>query len=378
MNNKLELYKDVKLFNLILNELKKIVGTECNFICVSNPGSSPSKVYMFKDNENHIFAVKLCNKNLSRVSLLKEAMNYEILVPYMEEHLPKIIYTGIIDNFEIMISESRGIDSLYSSMISNKKPTEYYLELWKKVLFSITDMWKKTKEHNYQSEKNPRNNVERIKRIKNGVHEALFNIFKNEDYINYPIVVNGIEYISLDTAFKIISEVGTPKFGVTCHGDPQPSNVVITDNKDWYLVDWEWSGKNHDFRIMFSHLFGWWPTRMVRLKEIPGILIKNKKIFINYCVSNYNEISLFQMEVYKRISDVLNISINDFNDINRFLSLLYLGDIRFLKIWEKYDYLPMLLGEAIKTANYVVNKDIKNIDDKFTFMGDKNEKTKDN
>ncbi len=373
MNNKTELYKDAKLFNIILNELGRIVGTECNFICVSSPGSSPSKVYMFKDNQNHIYAVKLCNRNLSRVSLLKEAKNYEILVPYMKDHLPKIIYTGIIDNFEIMISESKGVDSLYSSIILNKNTTEYYLDIWSKVLVSIVNMWKETKEYNYDSEKNPRNNKERIKRIKDGVYKTLLSFLRDDDCIYYPIVVNGIEYISLNETFKIIRKVGPPKFGVTCHGDPQPSNIVVTDDKNWYLVDWEWSGKNHDFRIMFSHFFGWWATRMIRLKKSSGISIKSKKIVINYEISNYNEIDLFQQMAYKLVNKVLKISKNDSSDINRFLALLYLGDIRFLKIWEKCDYLPLLIGEAIKTANYVENKNIKNVDRMFTFMGDKNE-----
>lgn len=378
MNNRIGFYKDVKIFKLILNILKKVVGSECDFMCVSGPGSSPSKIYMFKDNKNHIFAVKLCEKNLSRVSLLKEAKNYKILLPYIKEHLPKIIYTGIVDNYEIMISKSNGVDSLYSSMISNKKTIESYLGLWKEFLLSITNMWSSTIDYNYQTEKNPRNNKNRIKRIKKGVYEVLFSIFKNDNYIYYPVVVNGIEYISLFDTFKIISEVDMPNFGIICHGDPQPSNIVITKDEDWYLVDWEWSGKNHDFRMMFSHLFGWWPTRMISLKKVHDMIIKDKKIFINYDIMCDNEIKLFQNEAYMHVNNVFNINEKDSDDINRFLSLLYLGDIRFLNIWEKYDYLPLLFGEAIKTANYVINKNINSINTAFTFTGRKYEKKKNN
>lgn len=369
MYSKLNSYKDIKLFIMILNILKKVVGVKCNFVCVSTPGSSPSKVYMFKDDNDRIFAVKLCDKRLARVSLLKEAENYKVLLPHLKEHLPRIIYTNVIKNYEIMISESKGIDNMYSSMISNKKTIEYYFVIWKDILVTIMNMWKNTMNYNYQPEKNPRKSKNRIERIKKGVYDILQYKFKIDNFFFYPVVINGIEYISLDETFKEIYNIGLPRFGITCHGDPQPSNIVIDNKNKWYLVDWEWSGKNHDFRIMFSHLFGWWPTRMISLKNVTDIEIKNNKIYINYKIVNNSIVKLFQKESYKQLKKIFDITISDNDDINRFLSLLYLGDVRFLEIWGKKEYLPLLIGEAVKTANYIKDRKIKKINQLFTFMG---------
>ena len=356
MINNLKEYKDFSLFYIINKLLKKIVGKDCNFFYVSSPGSSPSKVYMFKDTNNNMYAVKICKKNLSRVSLFQEEKNIEYLVPYLNNHLSKIIYTSKIDDLEIMVSECYGVDNLYTSLALNKKPLNYYYKIWNNVTQEIIKMWSLSKDSNYEPQKNPRNNTKRIKRIETNLYKIKYNNYLIKDLINLQTIINGVEYQSIAQTIKEIKKINNPEFGVTCHGDPQPSNIVVNDEK-WYLVDWEWSGKNHDYRLMFSHLFGWWATRMTKLKNSPYFNVIDDKLIINYKIEKNKIIDKFQKIASNNIRKNFDLGKKDIDDINRFLSLLYLGDIRFLNIWEKNEFLPVLIGEAIKTINYIKNND---------------------
>lgn len=368
-NNDINSYKDSKIFYIINKILYKNVGRKCQFLYVSGPGSSPSKVYMFKDEKNKMYAVKICNTNISRVSLYEEVKNVDFLKPFLKEHLPNIIYIGKYKNLEIMISECLGIDNFFSSYSLNKKPIQFYFNIWNSVLLEILNMWKNSKNYNYKPALNPRNNAERIKRIKTGVLNTKYNNYSINTITDLKIEVNGVEYLSLKETFDEIEKITEPDFGIICHGDPQPSNIIISENNNsWYLVDWEWSGENHDYRLMFSHLYGWWGTRLLNLENFPIFKVENRKLVINYEIISNKEITRFQNMSFDMLKREFKLKSKDFDDINRFLALLYLGDIRFLDIWGRLDYLPVLIGEAVKTVSYIKNNRLS-INNNFTVVG---------
>lgn len=359
-------YKDSKIFDIINKILYKIIGLECKLLYVSSPGSSPSKVYMLRDELGKMYAVNICDINISRVSLYDEVKNIEFIKPFLVEHLPKIIYVGRYKNLEIMISECLGVDSFFNSFSTNKKPIEFYLDIWNNVLLEVMRMWKNSIDYNYNSNLNPRNNNARLKRIKTGVMNSEYNGYKLYSLKKLKIKVNGVMCLSLEEIFDEISKISEVEFGVTCHGDPQPSNIIISKDYDnWYLVDWEWSGKNHDYRLMFSHLYGWWATRLTNVKRFPMFKVMNNEIIIEYDLIDNDVVFEFQNMGKNMLFDKFNIGEKDIDNINRFLALLYLGDIRFLNIWGRIDYLPVLIGEAVKTISYIKNKDI-NVNRNFT------------
>lgn len=369
-NNGINSYKDSKIFDIISKILYKTIGSKCELLYISSPGSSPSKVYMFKDENNKMYAVKICNINISRVSLYNEVKNAELLKPYLKTHLPKIIYIGKYKDFEIMISECFGIDNFFTSYSLNKKPIQFYLKIWSKVLLEIINTWRNSKSYDYDPNLNPRNNNNRIKRIEKGVLNVEYNGYSINSIKHLKVEINGIEYFSLEDTFNEIKKIKNPDFGVVCHGDPQPSNIIISENDDnWYLVDWEWSGKNHDYRLMFSHLYGWWGTRLLSLKKFSTFEVLDGKLIINYEVSKNDEINEFQNMSWEILKNHFDLDASDIDDINRFLSLLYLGDVRFLNIWGRLDYFPVLIGEAIKTIGFVKDKKRK-INQNFTIKGD--------
>lgn len=370
MDEKLNIYKDLSLFKIIFDVLEKTLTSDtCTLMYIASPGSSPSKVYMFKDSKNKMYAVKLCNIKISRVKLQNERKNKEFLKPYLLEHLPKIIGTFEVGDYELMISECKGVDSLYTSLINNKKTMDFHYKIWKNFLKELMSMWNLSKGV-YISEKNPRNNIIRIKRIEAGLLNAQYNGYTLKELWDKTIVINNKEYFSLSKAFDIIKTIGTPKFGITCHGDPQPSNIIIDEQGNWFLVDWEWSGNYHDYRMMFSHLYGWWNTRMTFLKKESKFVVTENKIIINYTLINNEIVNIFQKEAHKSLKKYFKITKNDVLDINKFLALLYLGDARFLSVWGKENYLPVLISEAIKTLEYTIKKEISRVDTRFTFINE--------
>lgn len=365
-------YKDYEVIYVISKILYKNVRSECKFFNVCGSGSSSSKVYLFKSENNKMYAVKICNVNMSRVSLHAEAKNISLLEPFLNHHLPHVIYVGRYKNLELMISECLGIDSFFSSYISNKKPLCFYLNIWESFLLEIINMWKNSMSYDYDPNLNPRNTINRIKRIKTSLLNTKYNGYNIEFLKHLKIEINGVNYSSLEEVFDEFDKIGNPGFGVTCHGDPQPSNIIISNdnnnNNNWYLVDWEWSGKNHDYRLMFSHLYGWWGTRLLNLKDYATFEVRDGKLVINYEIIENDEITEFQNISLNMLKGNFDLSINDIDDINRFLSLLYFGDVRFLNIWGRLDYLPILIGEAVKTICFINDKTLP-INKNFTIEG---------
>jgi hypothetical protein len=72
------------------------------------------------------------------------------------------------------------------------------------------------------------------------------------------VVVNGTDLGTIGSALDRVAQLAPPRITVACHGDPQPRNVLLDADLVWHLIDWEWSGLLHDWRMMVSHLVGWW------------------------------------------------------------------------------------------------------------------------
>lgn len=77
------------------------------------------------------------------------------------------------------------------------------------------------------------------------------------------LVVNDVDHGPLEAVLARLARVPPPAVHVACHGDPQPRNVLVDDNGCWHLVDWEWAGLHQDWRMMCSHLAGWWNVESV-------------------------------------------------------------------------------------------------------------------
>jgi hypothetical protein len=276
----------------------------------------------------------------------------EILVPYLLDHLPQVLWCHVVDGFEVMISECRGIHTLHHLIVNSDIPHSNLLIVWKDVVESLVRMWKSS-QHQFQESLCPRFFPTRLGRIRDAVISAQVGNVNLADCWNLPVVVNGNEYPSISESFGRIARVGVPTKGVVCHGDPQPSNIVLGEDNKWYCVDWEWSGSHHDWRMMLAHLYGWWSTRCVVLVSEPVVYVDHKRLIIEH-----NAFIPGHLQSYQDIAlSAASMMLGGFpdketaSDINRFLAALYFGEMRFLGLWGREAFTASVLAQAVITAS---------------------------
>ncbi len=321
------------------------------FVLISFPGSSGARVSIFRHSRtNSLYAVK-CVKN-SRVSLVDEIARKEILMPYLRDHLPKVLWCQIVDSFEVMISECKGVHTLHHLIINSDVPHSRLLVVWKDVVETLVHTWK-TSQRPFQEVLCPRFFPARVQRIQDGLRRMAIGNIQLSECWDLPVFVNGNEYPSVSESLEKVAQAGKPAMGVVCHGDPQPSNIVVGENDAWYYVDWEWAGPHQDWRMMLTHLYGWWSTRCLVLASDPALRVSEGRIemehkaFIPFHLHSYQDIA---MSAASMMSDGLP-SEETVRDINRFLAALYFGELRFLGLWGREAFASTMLAQAIITAN---------------------------
>ena len=353
------------IVSVAMKAVQMMVGdnTSPELVVVSDPGSSGARVFLIKHPRSNItYAVK-CVKN-GRVSLIEEIARRAIIEPFLSAHLPKILSIQCIGEYEVMISECGGEQSLHSLIINSLLPQSRLRSIWHDVTEILTGIWQETRYYPFMDKLCPRYHQTRCQRITDGVYALEFNGISISDCVSMPIIINGEEYPSIQNTISEIFLVGDPKFGVVCHGDPQPSNVIVNQDCSWMLVDWEWSGRHHDWRAMVSHFYGWWPTRCLTLIDEPQIRIEKGKIHIDYELSFSSHVLAFQgaaISAYRTMSEDNAFSSGDVEAINRYLATLCFGELRFLRLWKRECYLVPLLAEAVKIGAYLRGRSVPGI-----------------
>lgn len=341
------------IVSIAMKAVQMIVGDDASpeLVIVSDPGSSGARVFIIRHSQSdRTYAVK-CVKG-GRVSLVEEIARREVIKPFFKDHLPEVLLIQRIGEYEVMVSECKGRQTMHSLIINALMPHDRLKETWHEVVLSLVETWQQTKHYPFMDMLCPRYHKARCHRIANGISSMAINGVRIADYASVPVIINGEEYPSIEKLLPEIGAVGKPSFGVTCHGDPQPSNVVVDGSYFWSLVDWEWSGKHHDWRTMASHLHGWWPTRCSVLMSEPEFTIKDGRIFIDYSLMTPSRITEYQEEAVLAYREMLGSS-SDVTDINRYLAALYFGELRFLHIWSRQSYAVPFLAEAIKAAAHL-------------------------
>lgn len=320
-------------------------------------GSSGASVSFVRDSAcGRTYAVKSAVRG--RVSLQTECRRRESIRPYLAERLPDILWCGEIDGHEVLVSDCPTTRTLGSRVADLTTDDGVLQEIWTTFLDEIARMWSLSRSQ-YRSEGQVRPFPQRLVRIREGLKACLSDCLPDRDVLDLPLVVNEESFPPLRRNFEAVAAAGTPSYGVTCHGDPQASNLLVTDQGGWYLIDWEWSGGQHDWRMMFSHLHGWWATRFLRNRRVPTWNVTGGRLHLEYDTYlprrpfryQSSALSIFAWQgPGRRGADVL--------DANLFLAALYLGQIRFLPRRLRHLAVP-LIGEAVRIIDRVGRPDQK-------------------
>lgn len=168
---------------------------------LDNPIAERSTKTVYKDNDK---TVKLFITNYSKSDILNEALN-QARVEETGLNIPKLVEVTKIDDRWALVSEHIEGRTLESLMDENPDQLEAYLNLFVDTQINIL------------SKEAP---------LLNKLKDKMQRKIEEAD------ISNEIKY-ELNTRLE-----GMPKHKKICHGDFNPSNVIIKENGDIYVIDW--------------------------------------------------------------------------------------------------------------------------------------------
>jgi hypothetical protein len=145
-------------------------------------------------------------------------------------------------------------------------------QAWQDAVRALTHVWASSARPGYAPELATRNHHRRVQRGIGGLRHTLRTLGRNPA----AITVNGVR-CTLDSLTARLANPPTPQMHVACQGDPQPRNILLSPDGTWHLIDWEWAGLHHDWRMLTSHLAGWWHTHSI-LTHGQGQLTSSRNI----------------------------------------------------------------------------------------------------
>lgn len=316
-------------------------------------GSSGSFVSIVESNKK-LYAVKIISPGKERVCLFDQGEKSNVIRNLMPGHVAKICWYGKIEDKKVLINETIGLNT-YAEILENERyKKETMHKIWTDFLNEITFLWKRTTKKNQAGVSPSREFYSRHKRILEGIEQSTINDISLASLMDAEVNVNGKLYPSIRKTFDKLRDYQEPEYYVTCHGDPQPSNVVVnTETDEWELVDWEWTDERHDWRMMVAHLYGWWDTRALPDKTKTSFEVNDGVVTIDYETSNTSFVGTLKNDAYEATINYLNerLKKEDCVSINNFLSLLLFGELRFLEHAKKINIMPLALGRAIEYAH---------------------------
>ena len=160
-----------------------------------------TKTVYKKDNET----IKLFVENYSKPNILNEALNLA-RVEEVDINIPKLKEVKMIDNRWAIVIEHVEGKSLETLMNENPEKKDEYMNLFVDVQLNILS------------------------------HEAPAMLNKIKEKMKRKIASTDL---SDDIKFELNTRLESmPTHSKLCHGDFNPSNVIITENKEAYIIDW--------------------------------------------------------------------------------------------------------------------------------------------
>ena len=158
---------------------------------------------VYKDNGK---TIKLFVDNYSKADILNEALNQARVEENTDLNIPKLIEVTKIDNRWALVFEHIEGDTLEELMKQNPSKQEEYLNLFVDIQLDIL------------SKTTPL-----LSRVKDK--------FKRK--------INSCADIDESTKYELLQRLeGMKNHAKLCHGDFNPSNIVIKEDGSYYILDW--------------------------------------------------------------------------------------------------------------------------------------------
>ncbi|GAA1862427.1 hypothetical protein [Myceligenerans crystallogenes] len=189
-----------------------------------------------------------------RVTAAQQAHARALIAQWFPGRLPEVLFAGPAHNRDVLVTRCPSPDTLAD--LTATDPTTA-LDVWSDIVDHLTEVWQASARQGFDPRAATRSHATRWERGRAGLQWSLAQVGVGS-IAGRRLVVNDVDLGNLDALLQRLRNFPLPRARVACQGDPQPRNVLVDQNHRWHLIDWEWAGTHHDWRMLVSHLLGWW------------------------------------------------------------------------------------------------------------------------
>ncbi|GIE92484.1 phosphotransferase [Actinoplanes regularis] len=303
-------------------------------------GTSGADVYLLRQPDDTVVATKVTRN--ARVHASVQELRRGLLARHLPDHTPDGLATASQADLDVLVTAAPSTLTL-DDAVDHYGATTQLTAVWSDVVDTLVDLWQRTAVSGFEPEIATRNHELRCRRGRQGLEYALAGNITFESRL----IVNGEDCGTWADLFANLASIGTPAVHVTCHGDPHAGNVLVSANGRWHLVDWEWSGEYHDWRMMISHLVGGWYIRDLIDGAQGTLTMTSSRVSIDCSVGDLPRLrSLGQPAATAFVR--MGGTCQDLTDIARHLALLLLREIPRAVQHRRSRLVAPLLGECVR------------------------------
>ncbi len=309
-------------------------------------GTSGAQVFLLRQPGGTTVATKVTRN--PRVSSTVQAKRHDLVAQHFASHTPAVLDTATEAGLDVIVTAAPAVWTL-DEAIDCLGPTPGLHAVWRDVVAALVTVWRSTAQPGFDPANATRNHDLRCRRGHQGLEAALTGeLGPPPQWSN--LVINGRDSMSWSRAFGRLLGVGRPDFRVTCHGDPHAGNVLVATDGTWYLVDWEWSGDHHDWRMMISHLLGRWYVRDLIDHASGTATATPDGVLLDYVIGGTPRLRQFAdpaAEAFRQMTTPAQAE-QDLSDVARYVALLLLREIPRAALTERRHLIAPLLGECVR------------------------------
>lgn len=309
-------------------------------------GTSGAEVFLLRQPGGATVATKVTRN--PRVSSSVQAQRHAVMAKHFASHTPAVLGTATEAALDVIVTAAPAVWSLDEAIARVGPTPELYL-IWQDVVNTLVTVWRSTAEPGFDPTRATRNHDLRCRRGHQGLEDVLTTDLGPPSHW-LSIMINGSDMGSWFRAFEQLLVVGRPDSHITCHGDPHAGNVLVACDGTWHLIDWEWSGDHHDWRMMVSHLLGSWYVRDL-LDHASGTASATPgRLVLDYAIGETPRLRQFGIpaaEAFRRMTTPARTEQN-LSDAARYVALLLLREIPRAVLAGRRHLIAPLLGECIR------------------------------
>lgn len=303
-------------------------------------GTSGADVYLLRQPDNSTVAAKVTR--YARVPASVQERRRDLLARHLPDRTPPVLATASQADLDVLVTTAPSTQTL-DDAVDQHGVTAQLATVWTDVVDTLVNLWQRTATPSFDPALATRNHELRLSRGRQGLAYALAGDVAPESHVT----VNGDDYGTWADLITHLTNLGTPAVHVTCHGDPHAGNVLLDPDGKWYLIDWEWSGEYHDWRMMASHLVGGWYIRDL-IETATGTLTRAPSCLTIDCAAGdlprLRQLGQPAATAFARMGGTEQ----DLADVARHLALLLLREIPRAVQHQRSWLVAPLLGECIR------------------------------